>query len=517
MRRPRSVPELLAIIALAAGPQLALAQDVTRLDSAAPVWRDLTAGEAHHYAVTLDSDWFAFIPVEQHGIDVIVRVQDPDGVQVAEVDSPNGRRGIEPVLLFTEGGGEYRIVVSPLYDDAELGRYAIGVERVEPVATTPGGRVDQLFAAWDRPGSPGASIGIMQDGEIVHTNGYGEAQLEYGVPIMAETVFPVGSVSKQFTAFAVMLLADRGMLSLHDDIRVYLPELHDFGPTITIRQLIHHTSGLRTQWDLLSMAGWRLDDVVTQNQVMRLVERQRELNFEPGEEFLYCNTGYTLLAEIVSRVTGTPFPEFMRGEVFEPLGMDHSHFHDDHEMLVPNRAYSYGLAPDGGFRAMVMSIGTFGPGGLFTTVGDALRWMENLHRPRVGGPQVLEFMHQRGVLNSGDTIPYAGGLAIESYRGLPLIGHTGGYAGFTSFIGRFPDQGLAIAVFSNLGSFDPAAMARRVADLYLEGQFPEVPETAADDPAPVARADVDPAIFDDFDQLRVIPYGSSPAADPQSR
>lgn len=481
MRCPRSLAGLLAVAALTGVPRLLRAQDATRLESDTLIERELAAGEAHHYAIALDSGWFAFIAVEQRGIDVIVRVRGPDGTPVAEVDSPNGTRGIEPVLLFTELDGDYRIEVSPLNEDAESGRYTIGIERVEPVAATPAGQVDQLFAVWDRAGSPGASIGIMQDGEIVFAKGYGEAQLEYGVPITSETVFHVASVSKQFTAFGAILLADRGLLSLDDDIRTYLPEIHDFGPTITIRHLIHHTSGLRDQWDLLSMAGWRLDDVITRNQIMRILERQRELNFDPGEEHLYCNSGYTLLAEIVSRVSGKPFPQFMREEVFEPLGMSHTHFHDDHEVVVPNRAYSYGTAPDGGFRTIVLSYANVGATSLFTTVGDALQWMENLDQGTVGGSRVLEQMHERGVLNNGDTLSYAAGLSIGTYRGLRLIGHSGGDAGFRSYIGRLPDQGLAIAIFSNLGSFDPAGMASRVADVYLEGQFPPVPEVPVEE------------------------------------
>ena len=498
MCRPWNVSALLVTIALVTTPPPTPAQQATRLVSNTPIWRDMTAGDVHYYAITLDSGQFAFIPVEQRGIDVIVRVHGPDGGQLTEVDSPNGSRGLEPVRLYTTRAGEYRLTVVPFRDDAEPGRYSIAVDRVEPAASTLAGRVDQLFAPWDRPGSPGASVGIMEDGAIVHVNGYGEAQLEYGIPITAETVFHVASVSKQFTAFAVMLLASRGMLSLDDDIRDYLPELHDFGPTITIRHLIHHTSGLRDQWDLLSLAGWRLDDVITRDQILRLLERQRELNFPPGEQYLYCNSGYTLLAEIVSRVTGTPFPAFMREEVFEPLEMDHTHFHDDHEHLVANRAYSYAQEAEGGYRNRVLSYATVGATSLFTTAADALRWMANLDRGSVGGSGVLALMHERGVLTGGDTISYAGGLAIGQYRGLALVGHTGGDAGFRSYIGRFPERGLAIAVFSNHAAFDAGGMARRIADLYLEGRFPEDPAALppAEESATPVRADVDAAVFD---------------------
>jgi CubicO group peptidase (beta-lactamase class C family) len=507
MRHLGTAAGLLAVLSLLVGPRGAVAQDVTRLERDAPIERDLTAGQVHRYAVALEAEQFAFVAVEQRGIDVILHVSGPDGEQLQEIDSPNGRQGVEPVMLFTEVAGDYGIEVRPLNEDADPGRYEVRIERLEPVAATREGRVDQLFAVWDRPGGPGASIGIMQDSEIIYANGYGEAQLEYQVPITPETVFHVASVSKQFTAFAVMLLADRGMLSLDDDIRQYLPEVHDFGPTITVRHLIHHVSGLRDQWDLLSMAGWRLDDVITRNQIMRLIERQRELNFPPGDMYLYSNTGYTLLAEIVSRVADTPFPQFMREEVFEPLGMAHTHFHDDHEMVVPNRAYSYRADPDGGFRKIVLSYANVGATSLFTTVGDVLRWTRNLDEGTVGRRRVLELMHRRGVLNSGDTLGYAAGLGIGRHRGLSLIGHSGGDAGFRTYVGRFPDQDFAVAVFSNAASFNPSQMALRVADVYLEGHFPESPETLAEEIGELARADVDPAVFDDYEGSYTFPSG----------
>jgi CubicO group peptidase (beta-lactamase class C family) len=497
----------LVALALLFAPHGTLAQDATRLERDAPIERDLAAGQVHHYVIALEAGRFAFVAVEQRGIDVILHVTGPDGEDLYEVDSPNGRQGIEPVMLFTEAAGDYHIEVQPLNEDADPGRYEVRVERLEPVAATREGRVDQLFAVWDRPGSPGASIGIMQDGEMVYANGYGEAQLEYHVPITPETVFHVASVSKQFTAFAVTLLADRGMLSLDDDIRQYLPELHDFGPTITIRHLIHHVSGLRDQWDLLALAGWRLDDVITREQILRLVARQRELNFPPGDTYLYCNTGYTLLAEIVSRVTEMPFPQFMREEVFEPLGMAHTHFHDDHEMVVPNRAYSYGADPDGGYRKRVLSYANVGATSLFTTVGDVLRWTRNLDEGSVGGRGVLEMMHRRGVLNSGDTLGYAAGLGIGRHRGLSLVGHAGGDAGFRTYVGRFPDQGVAVAVFSNAASFNASQMALRAADLYLEEHIRDIPETPVVATGEPARADVDPAVFDAYEGSYAFPSG----------
>ena len=181
--------------------------------------------------------------------------------------------------------------------------------------------VDQLFAQWAGPDSPGASIAIIQNGKIVYSQGYGAANLEYGVPNSPATVFHLGSVSKQFTAFAIYLLVQDGRLSLDDDVRKYLPKLHDFGKVITIRQLLHHTSGVRDQWNLLRLAGWRLEDVITDDDVARLLFQQTELNFAPGDQFLYSNSGYTLLAMVVKQVTGKTLPAFAKERIFDPLAL----------------------------------------------------------------------------------------------------------------------------------------------------------------------------------------------------
>src|SRR5690349_8472502 len=210
--------------------------------------------------------------------------------------------------------------------------------------------IDALFAAEDTSTTPGCALGVVRDGGIVYARGYGLANLEYAIPITPRTIFHVASISKQFTAFAAILLAQEGALSLDDDIRRYLPELPDFGATITPRQLAHHTSGLRDQWELLHLAGWRWDDVMTTEDILDLARRQRELNFAPGSEYAYCNTGYTLLGQIVARVSGMPFRAFCEQRIFQPLGMRSTHFHDDHTEIVPGRAYSYHPRDGGGFQ-----------------------------------------------------------------------------------------------------------------------------------------------------------------------
>jgi CubicO group peptidase (beta-lactamase class C family) len=344
-------------------------------------------------------------------------------------------------------------------------------------------KVDALFSSWNSLDSPGAAVAIVRDGLVVYRKGFGCAQLEYGIPITPSTVFHVASVSKQFTAMAITMLEAAGKLAADDDIRKYLPELADFGKTITIRHLLHHTSGLRDQWDLLVLSGWRMDDVITQAHIMDRLKRQRELNFAPGSQYLYSNSGFTLLAEIVSRVSGQPFTEWTRENIFEPLGMTSTHFHIDHQEIVKNRAYSYQGEPVKGFTQSVLNYANAGATSLFTTVEDMANWMRNFEDKRVGGAAVIDRMLTKGVLTDGSEIPYARGIQVDEYKGLKWIGHGGGDAGFRSDVIYFPGERFGVAVFSNLASFQAGTLSRQIADIYLASKLkqpgPASPEAKA--------------------------------------
>ena len=347
-----------------------------------------------------------------------------------------------------------------------------------PMVTGGGGdaeleaRVDEVFGRFGED-TPGAAVAVIKDGQVVFKKGYGLAQLEYGIPIGADTVFHVASVSKQFVAFSILMLAEEGKIGLDDDIREYLPEAPDFGQKVTIRHLIHHTSGMRDQWTLLRMAGWRMDDVITKEHILKLVERQKELNFEPGEEHLYCNTGYTLLAEIVARVSGQSFREWTAENIFTPLQMTNTHFHDDHEMIVKNRAYSYRLVRDEGYKKAVLSFANVGATSLFTTTEDLARWMLNFEEKKVGTEALFEQMHERGVLNNGEEISYAFALSVGEYKGLKTVGHSGSDAGFRSYATRFPQQRFGVVVLSNVSNSNPSVLARQVVDIYLADEIVE--------------------------------------------
>ena len=268
----------------------------------------LKAGDKHRYTVKIDADRFAYFNIIQDGVDVMITTFDPDGKKIQSFDSPNGRKGPEPVMLFSDKKGNYVLEVTALEEKGHQGNYTIIWEKLEPRGVTPEKQIDQLFTAWNSLESPGAAVAVEKDGKVIFKKGYGSAELEYNIPITPQTVFHIASVSKQFTCFSILLLEKQGKLTINDDIRKYIPEVPDFGKVITLNHLMHHTSGLRDQWELLAMAGWRLDDIITKDQILRIVSRQKGLNFNPGDEYMYCNTGFTLLAEVVARVSGQAEP-----------------------------------------------------------------------------------------------------------------------------------------------------------------------------------------------------------------
>jgi CubicO group peptidase (beta-lactamase class C family) len=348
-------------------------------------------------------------------------------------------------------------------------------------------QTDKIFAKWDSTVTPGCALSVMKDGRIIYKRGYGMADLDHDVPITTQTVFHVASISKQFTAAAVLLLAQEGKLSLDDDVHKYIKELPDFGLPITIRQLMHHTSGLRDQWALLDLAGWRYSlDLITDEDVLSLMERQKELNFKPGEKYLYCNTGFTLLGQIVKRVSGQTLREFTTSRIFGPLGMTRTHFRDDHAEIVKQVAYGYEEGTGRNvFRLSVTNFDTVGATSLLTTVEDLANWDENFYHPTVGGSALVEQQLLRGKLNSGKEIDYAAGLVHGTYRGLKTVDHGGADAGYRAHLIRFPKQHFAVACLCNQAETNPGELARKVADVYLAGQFKEpAPQRAEPSAAP---------------------------------
>ena len=328
-------------------------------------------------------------------------------------------------------------------------------------------QVDRIFARYDRA-TPGCAVGLARDGRTLYVQGYGSANLEYGVPLTDSSVMESGSVAKQFTAAALVLLQNDGRLSLDDDIRKYLPEVPDFGHVITIRHLLTHTSGLRDQWGLLGIEGRGPGTQVhSPMTTLNLVSRQRTLNFPPGSEHLYSNTGYSLAALIVQRVSGRSLQEFSEERLFRPLGMRHTQWRDDFTRVVPNRATAYAPARGGGWRLDMPFTNMVGNGGLLSTMEDLLRWNAHLDRPTLGGPAFTRTMEAPMRLASGRTISYALGLVHDDHDGVREVSHGGATAGYRTSLARYPDQRVSVAVWCSNATANATMLARQVADLVL--------------------------------------------------
>lgn len=326
--------------------------------------------------------------------------------------------------------------------------------------------VEQIMAPWASGDAPGVAVAVSLKDEIVFARGAGMANLEHSIPIAADSVFQVASVSKQFTAFAILLLASDGAIDLDEDIRTYVPEMPPTESIITVRHLLDHASGLRERNTLAGMAGWMADDIRTEAQMRALVRRQTGLNFEPGTEIEYSNTGYALLAEIVERVSGQTFSTFTEERMFKPLGMVQTRFPEIRNDVIPSRASSY-YPSSGGFKNVVAVSETTGSTGLYTTALDLLKWAENFETQAVGDAFVFEAMAERFQAMNGDDSTFAKGQELRVYKGVETWSHGGTDAGYRSFLLRVPDKDLEIAVLSNRTDFDKAAFAFSVADAYL--------------------------------------------------
>jgi CubicO group peptidase (beta-lactamase class C family) len=359
-----------------------------------------------------------------------------------------------------------------------------------PSSTLPTRQIDELFAKWNRPDSPGCALGVTRNGVVAYEHGYGTANLDLAVPISPASVFDAASVSKQFTAMSVLLLAGQGKLSLDDDVGKFI---RDWGPRehpVTIRHLLTHTSGLREAFTLQGLAPDTPEGI--QQKIVPILASARGFNFPPGAKFEYNNGAYLLLAAIAERVSGQPFPAFAEANIFKPLGMTHTHFHDDAARIVPDRATGYSRAGDG-FRVAVRTYTdtVVGNAGLFTTVGDLLRWEQNLAEVRLGDPKLVAEMQTPSVATGwSEASEYGFGVEIGRHRGLRTIGHGGGDEGRRSYVVRYPERGLAIAVLCNLDDIDPSELSRSVANAFLGDEGPEpagaAKTAAATPPAPVS-------------------------------
>ncbi len=363
-------------------------------------------------------------------------------------------------------------------------------------ADTASQQVDQLFGAYDKAGSPGCSLGVVRDGKFAYRKSYGAASLELDVPLTSQSVFYMASVSKQFTAASVVLASEQGYLSLDDDVREYIPELPDYGHPITLRQMLHQTSGLRDFLALVYLAGRNISDLSSPGEILKLIARQKGLNNIPGAEFVYSNSNYFLLGVAVQRATKKSLAEFAAQNIFQPLGMTHTLYYDDNTLVVPGRVAAYDPAKNGKFAVdWSTTYDIVGGGGMMSTVEDLLLWDSNFYTDKLGKGGLGKELQTRGVLNNGKQINYAMGLWMGTYRGLTVVEHSGGTFGYRTELLRFPAQRLSVITLCNLSSANVEGLSRQVADMYLADKpKPDADATTSasyPDPTPFAGTYLD--------------------------
>jgi len=508
MRRPISSPALiLALAAPTAYPLVAqdagrdaaqTAADPVPLELARPI-AAATTGETDAYTLELDENTFVTGAADQISVDVIVNIFNESGEQIARFDGP--ARGPEQFVFESKSTGTYRIDVAPFED--QTGEYEIKLHIAEPIATDPARRVDQLMTVYSDPDTPGGAIAVVEGGDVIFSKAYGAANLTHDIPFTTDTPNNIGSTSKQFTAYAIMLLAEQGKLSIDDDVRDYIPELPDFGQTVTLRHLLTHTSGYREFLNTVMLAGRRLDkgDYIDSSEIISIVQRQPELQNDPGAEWNYNNTAFALLAIVVERVGGEPFPQWMRRNVFEPLGMNDTFVRGNASTVIERSSQGYVRGEDGQWRHAADFWSSTGAGGIYSTVGDLAKWVRNYRTHELGSPHIFEQMSTPFVLTSGNPTNYGFGLVIDEFQGLDRIHHGGADAAHRSMVMYFPRFDGAVITQSNNAHFD-GRIAISVAEAFFSDHFENA--AAADsnedespaEPTDIAAADFDPASFD---------------------
>jgi CubicO group peptidase (beta-lactamase class C family) len=334
--------------------------------------------------------------------------------------------------------------------------------------------VDSIFADWDKPDVPGCALGIIKNGELIYARGYGTGDLEHDIAILPSSVFYLGSVSKQFVTFCILLLEEQGKLNLDDEIQKFLPDFPEYGFPLTIRHFIHHTSGVRDYLTLMYLMGRNYLDHIEDDEVYELIKRQSSLNFSPGEQYLYSNSCYFMLAMIIEKAAGQTLKEFASENIFEPLGMSRTLFYDDNTDIIKNRVFSYAkTANEDKFDNLIMRFDLVGSGGVYSCIEDLLLWDQNFYHNKLGkgGQEIIQKMQEEGLLNNGESSGYAFALNIGQYHGLKTVSHGGSLAGYRSILLRFPEQQFTVVILANRSDANPEEKTFQIADIFLQDDF----------------------------------------------
>ena len=457
----------------------------------------IAAGDTARYTITADENDFVLGEVNQISVDVTVRVLGPDGTRLGQFGGLG--TGVERFSGRTSTDGTHTIEVFVAGDDEDAaGTYEITLLRHEDIETDPRKLADQMMARFDGPESPGAAVRVWRDGRTLYSKTYGMANLAYDLPFEEDTRTNIGSTSKQFTAFAIMLQAERGLLSLDDDIRTHIPELPEFDETIQVRHLITHTSGLREFLNLLRMTGRRLDhgDWIDRSELVDIVQRQPALQNAPGAEWNYNNTAFGFAAAIVERTSGQDFHVFMQENVFGPLGMTGSMVRPSNRHIVPNQSEGYTPGPDG-YRQIGDLGGAVGAGAVYSTIGDLQTWVENYAAPRVGSRESIDEMMTSFVLTDGEETGYGYGLSVDEQGGLKRVHHGGADVAHRSMLVYYPEINAGLTTQSNHAQFNSSVAFELAAAFFKD----DMEEEEGDDEAAEGDFNAEDYDAEDFDEF----------------
>ena len=456
----------------------------TELQPGSTVAGALSSGQTVRYTIDADGNDFVLGEVDQISVDVNIRILGPDGEQVGQFGGLG--QGIERFAGRTSSAGMHTVELSVAEDFAGIsGLYEIRLLRHEPVATDPEQLADQVMARFDGDHTPGAAVQVWRDGSTLYSKAYGMADLTHGIPFTPETSTNIGSTSKQFTAFAVMLQQERGLLDLDDDIRSHIPELPEFAGNIQVRHLLTHTSGLREFLNLMRMTGRLLNhgDWIDRSEIIEIVQRQPALQNDPGAEYNYNNTAFGLAATIVERTSGQDFHVFMEENVFGPLGMTASMVRPSPRAIVPNRSEGYTPSPSG-YRQIGDFGAAVGAGAVYASVVDLQTWVENYAAPEIGTRASIDEMMTSFVLNNGEETGYGYGLSVGEQGGLKRVSHGGSDVAHRSMLAYYPEINAGVTVQSNHAQFNSSVAFELAAAFFKDAMEEEEEGDAAGDGDP---------------------------------
>ncbi len=452
---------------------------------------NIAGGQIDTFYIRLDKNRFIFASLFQMGIDICIKILDPQNMVLREID--NLKSGPEFVSFTAAQPGEYKILVKSFNPMATAGRYSLGLEKNIETNNTKDELVDQLFAEFDNDYRAGAAVAIVENGNTIYKNGFGIANFDNKTPIEPSTRLNICSIGKQFTAFAIALLEQQGKLSIADDVHIYVPELYNFDSKITLANLLNHSSGLREITDLLEISGKRAGGPVSKTDVLKLIYQQKELNFNPGSEYVYCNTGYILLAEIIERITNKSYIDWMTENIFRPLGMNDTYLFYNPDRLISDFAWSYTHDNNGNYKKEQLDKNWYiGAGNVFSTVEDMAKWLINFDYPKVGNEQIISRLKSNQIsIDKDSTNFYTFGRVSGNYKGLEYYWHGGGGYGYTSQIIHFPEKKFGIIILSNFIYAGVYGRARQIADIFLSNHFTSTEPVAFDYQNPYKPVKVD--------------------------